>query len=144
MASKKDAKLSNLIGRNLVGWQFLVCYGLALDTGGLMGFFPAITTADNMPVYVTEKKQLKPVWDKLVEEWKPREALIIQFPALVNTQHRVAFNLINLETYNLDRKPVRILSADEVKSLCGLKGSFKWKSGLMGSINQYARPPDFT
>ncbi|MDD5340942.1 MAG: hypothetical protein PHC97_00720 [Patescibacteria group bacterium] len=132
--------LGHLLGQDLAGWQIAYYHCLKLKHG-LMGYFPAITTAtvdatEPEIVGVLDKKLLRKVWQTLPK----REAKIDTLLVLANTEKGIAFDLKG----DVEIMPLKIFSKKEIDELLTKENPFRWSPGLIGGKEaDHVSDPDF-
>jgi len=113
------------------GWELKKSYLLELKHG-LMGFFPAIFSADDRRIIVTSDLHLlERVWQLL----DPREATLREDVAYVNEAKGIAYYETSQPEEREDRKPIQMLTVTEFERLVAGEEEekpFRWAFGLMG------------
>lgn len=119
----------------LVGWVYCEVYFLELIHNCIMGCYPAVTEND-VPIIVTSRKHLKPVWMAI----EKRPAKISSFWALFHAGRGIVFNIGNPDQ---DQPPLNCFTMDQVEKLCG-EGEVDWRVGLSSiEIPDNVPEPDF-
>ncbi len=87
-------------------------------------------------VCVLKKHHLKKVWDCIAK----RDATVRDFPAAINIEKRVAYDL---RSFNLNSKPMRIFTEEKIEAICLKRFPFVWMPGLICSLQNPRIEPIF-
>lgn len=115
-------------GRGAAGFSLGKVYFLELRHG-LMGFFPAIFSADEGRIVVTANLELlERVWQML----EPHEANLRTATAYINETRGIFYVDRERQIDREEEVPRRLLTPEEFDSLAGEERPFEWAFGLMG------------
>jgi len=129
--------LGELVNRDLAGFRLMPVFWLERKHG-LWGFFPAICTATEKAIIVTDKTALRVVWDHIPH----RIAKIGCEIALVHQEQRLSFPFDGRTIVN-DREPDRVFSREDLEALSREEGAIKWFPGVLQNVEEPIQDPDF-
>lgn len=142
---QKIQSLSEILGKDLVGYQ--LAWGYYLELGdGLMGFFPAVVRNDEIEqepmVICLNKASLRKVWDRL----EARPARIGRTLFLITPDQDTGFSVTAFANYfGGSNKPgsTPVLTDEAMDKLCKIEKPFAWACGLLQLKDMEVKVPDF-
>jgi hypothetical protein len=127
--AKKEAKLEDLRGQDLAGWQIDEVFWVQPDHG-LMGQFPAINREVKEPIVCRTRDLIIIVRNIAQQERRFSRTIIESAPALLNPSLGMAI-MFGTGSRFWERASVHLYSSEEIDMLQRKNRGITWSPGLL-------------